>query len=138
MDTKEQVKIITTQLDAFAAEDLISKAVKEKTEEFFEALVRSANDLVWQVANDYIKNYLEGDIFCNYRSYVENQVKGWAYEQSLDGTSYYGKVIRAKILEEHKEELTPLIQNERIEQLELQLKIELARELARYSYKEEE
>ena len=92
--------------------------VKEKTKEFFNVIQDKVNELVWQVANDYLESHMEGDVISNYQNSVRQEVMRCSHLWCKDRDSFWGKSIRQAIFEDHKDEILPLIQNEQIAVLE--------------------
>jgi hypothetical protein len=102
-------------------EELASEEVKKLTSKLMQVVSETVKDLVWQVADAYIHDYLENDILQNYRDTVRQEIARASHIWSRTKDDYYGSNIRAKIYEEHKEELIPLIQCEEIKRLKKEL-----------------
>lgn len=86
--------------------------------QFRDALKEKAKELVWQVCNDYVE-YAEYEPFSNWKDRTRDELLREQYWKKPD--DYWGKVMRATILKEHKEELLPLLRTEYTEQLEKDL-----------------
>jgi hypothetical protein len=106
---------------AWEIERLAGDEVKTKTKELMLAVADNVKELVWQVANDYIENYADSEPLRNYSDRVENEVFRcshiWVKEEG-----FWGKNLRAKLLEEHREEILPLLRTEYIAKLEEEVK----------------
>lgn len=88
---------------------LNEQGVKE-AEEVLLGIADKAKKLVANEFHDYYVNlpdYIESDSWLNFRNKVESEVEGSAWEYA--GTQGFGERIRAKIFEEHKDELIPLL-----------------------------
>ncbi len=114
----------------FEVEAKASEEVKSQTAEMMKKLADGVKGLVWQVANDYIENHLEGDVLSNYDSHVRNEVVRCAHIWVRDKDNFWGKQIRRNLLEEHRAEILPLIQNEEIERLREE--VEKEKKMAEY------
>lgn len=104
----------------YALEQTAMEEVKRGTKELMEKVAEGVQQIVWQIANDYIDQHLEVDVLNNYQDAVRNEVVRLSFYW-FRRDEIWGKSIRAKILEEHKDELLPLIQNDEIQRLKEEL-----------------
>lgn len=113
--------------------------VKEKTKDFFKLIQDHVNQLVWQVVDEYMNEHMEGDAISNLQSSIRQEVCRCSHIWCRDKEDFYGKSIREQLWNEYKEELAPMIQCERIEELEKELartvkNLEFERKLNRPGY----
>jgi 3-phosphoglycerate kinase len=113
--------------EMFDLEMKTGEQVKKQIEALKKTLSKELSDIVWTACNDYVE-YADWEPLNNWRSRARDELLGDDYQTSPD---FWGKKMRAKIYEENKAELIPLIQNERIAALEkeaAELREALARE----------
>ncbi len=106
----------------YETEIAVGEVVKKKTTEIMKDIKDKIDKLVWEVANNYIGEHLELDIFQNYTDKIRNEVIRCSHIWVQDKENYYGKQIRKALLEDHKEVILNLIRDEHIAELEKQIK----------------
>jgi len=126
-------------LVSFDLEEAASEQVKKLTKELMQVVAKKIYEITFEVADDYINNYLENDAITNLRDGIRQEVLQMAHYWSRDPNSFYGKCVRDAIWKEHREEILPIIQNEAIELLTKELEdakrmLEVERELRREYY----
>lgn len=94
--------------------------VKTLATELMAKIHDSISNMIWQITNDYMQNYLESDCINNLKDALRNEVARCSHLWIKEPDDFWGKNIRLKIYEEHKEELLPLIRNQQFTLLEEQ------------------
>lgn len=100
----------------------VKEGVRQEIGKLINTLKVSFESIIWEVANNYIENHLEIDVFMNYREHVRNELIGQSINHMLNDSHYWGRKMRDAIYEEHKEELTKLIQNDQIKEMQNAIK----------------
>lgn len=121
--------------EMYALESKVGERVKEELEKLKKTLTKELKDIVWTACNDYAE-WAEFEPLQNWKDRARSDLLGDNYHESPD---FWGKKMRAKIYEENKTELIPLIRNERIlalekevEDLRKQIKFEIELNQRRY------
>jgi hypothetical protein len=113
MSENEEKDYIDIALDL---EDEVTKEVQRGVRDVVTKLADTVNQLIWQMANDYIHTHLEVDVLNNYQNAVRDEVCRCAHIWVRDRESFWGKDIRLKLFEEHKDEILPLIVSDVLEE----------------------
>lgn len=103
---------ITTPLEL---EDAAMVDVKKFTNELMTKIADMARQIVWQVANDYIHDHLEVDTIVNLQDSIRQEVVRCSHIWCRNKDEWWGKQVRAKLFDEHKEVILPMIYDEQME-----------------------
>jgi hypothetical protein len=82
-------------------------------EKFKGQLKSAAEDALSTVYVD-VMPHIESDTFLNFKSQAMSVIRGYATKDALTAGDYSGQHIRAKIFEEHKNELVELINQDHL------------------------
>lgn len=114
-------------------QDAVIKEIKERTAEMMRVIAEKAKEVVWDIANNYIENYLEVDVVLNYDSSVRDEVTEEANKWAISKKDCWGMGVRRLIFEEHKDVILPMIEAEQLDAKEKE--IESLKEQLRDSYR---
>lgn len=98
-------------------EDAALKEVKKLTSELMTKIKDAIGEIVWQVANDYINDHLESDCISNLQANIRHELTRCSCFWTRNKDDFWGKSIRAKIFDEYKDEILPLIKDEQMQNL---------------------
>ena len=98
-----------------------SEHIKLETNEMVKKFLKSFEHILVGVADEYIQNHLVPDVIRNYDNSIRQEVCECSYIWSRQPNSRWGKDIRRKIFEDHREEIIELIKSDEIDSLKEQL-----------------
>ena len=99
----------------YELESKIGERVKEQLEALKKTVSKELKDIVWTACNDYVE-HAQYEPLENWKDRERYSLIGAKYAVHKD--CFWGKTMRAKIFDEHRDVITPMIQCERIEELE--------------------